>query len=187
MEYNLSSNYLLEQGIVLLNGAIDDCLAQMITCQLLYLNKKYPDRSIQLWINSPGGSVSAGFGIYDVMNYIRPPVETIAIGVAASMAAFILSSGSCGKRSALPNAEIIIHQPMGQAEGQMTDIVLAADHIKRTRERIEAVLSQNTGTSVREIHAGIERDNIMLAHAAKEYGLIDNIIPTIPKAKLTKL
>lgn len=182
MEPNLSTNFLLEQGIVLLNGQIDDNMAQMVNCQLLYLNKKYPERSIQMWINSPGGAVTAGFAIYDVMNYVKPPIETIAIGMAASMAAFILSSGSRGKRCALPNTEILIHQPIGQAEGQTTDIILAAEHIKRTRERLELVLAQNTGKRIEQIHADIERDNIMLAHVAKEYGLIDTIIHTTPKA-----
>lgn len=182
MERSLSTNFLLEQGIVLLNGQIDDGMAQMVNCQLLYLSKKYPDRPIQMWINSPGGSVTAGFAIYDVMNYVKVPIETIAIGMAASMAAFLLSSGSRGKRSALPNAEILIHQPMGQAEGQTTDILLAAEHIKRTREKIEALLAQNTGRTIAQIHNDIERDNIMPAQTAKEYGLIDIVIPITPKA-----
>lgn len=184
MERSLSTNFLLEQGVVLLNGQIDDGMAQIVSCQLLYLSKKYPDRPIQMWINSPGGSVTAGFAIYDVMNYVKAPIETVAIGMAASMAAFLLSSGSRGKRSALPNAEILIHQPMGQAEGQATDILLAAEHIKRTREKIEELLAQNTGRSVAQIHNDIERDNIMPAQIAKEYGLIDIVIRTTPKAMI---
>lgn len=182
MSQNLSNNYLLEQGIVLIDGTIDDGMAQVVTCQLLYLNKKYPERSIQLWINSPGGSVAAGFAIYDVMNYIKPPIETIAIGMAASMAAFILSSGTYGKRSALPNAEILIHQPLGAAEGQSTDIVLAAQHIQRTRDRLERILAMNTGKDVSQIHTDTERDYIMLADEAREYGLIDIVLSTTPKA-----
>lgn len=182
MSQNLSSNYLLEQGIVLIDGPIDDGMAQVVTCQLLYLNRKYPDRSIQLWINSPGGSVAAGFAIYDVMNYVKPSIETVAIGMAASMAAFILSSGTYGKRSALPNAEIMIHQPLGQAEGQSTDIVLAARHIERTRDRLERIMAMNTGKDVMQIHTDTERDYIMLANEAKEYGLIDVVIETEPKA-----
>ena len=183
MEQNSSNSYLLVQGIVLVDGTIDDDLAQVITCQMLYLNKKYPDRSIQLWINSPGGSVSAGFAIYDVINYVKPPVETVALGMAASMAAFILSSGTYGKRSALPNAEILIHQPMGEATGQSSDIIIAAEHIKRTRERMEKIFAINTCRNIEQVHLDIERDNIMLAQEAKEYGLIDNIIQTTLKAR----
>lgn len=178
----LSSNYLLENGMIFLNAPIDDDVANSIISQLLYLNTKYPDRSIQLIISSPGGSVGAGYGIYDVMNYIKPPIETIAIGAVASMAAFLLSSGTRGKRCALPNAEILIHQPMGETSGQATDILLAAEHIKKTRERMERVFSCNTGKSVEQIHADIERDKHMLAQEAKEYGLIDHIIETTPKA-----
>lgn len=178
----LSSSYLLENGMIFLNAPIDDDVANSVISQLLYLNAKYPNRSIQLIISSPGGSVGAGYGIYDVMNYVKPPIETIAVGTVASMAAFLLSSGTRGKRCALPNAEILIHQPMGETSGQATDIVIAAEHIKRTRERMELVFSHNTGKSIDQIHTDIERDKIMLAQEAKEYGLIDHIIMTIPKA-----
>lgn len=154
----LSSTLLLENGMVFLNGPIDDEIANSIVHQLLYLNAKYPQRSIQLVINSPGGSIDAGYAIYDVMNYVKPPIETIAVGMVASMAAFLLSSGTRGKRCALPCAEIMIHQPIGAASGQMTDIVIAAEHIKRTRERMELVFSRNTGKSIEQIHADIERD-----------------------------
>ncbi len=178
----LSSSFLLENGIIFLNGVIDDEVANSIVNQLLYLNAKYPDRSVQMIINSPGGSVSAGYAIYDVMNYIKPPIETIALGQVASMAAFLLSSGTRGKRCALPNAEIMIHQPMGEASGQTTDIMIAAEHIKRTREGMETILSRNTNKPIEQIHRDIERDKIMLANEALEYGLIDQIIQTIPKA-----
>ena len=178
----LSSTFLLENGMIFLNGPIDDTVASSVIDQMLYLNAKYPDRSIQLIINSPGGSVDAGYAIYDVMNYIKPPIETIAVGLAASMAAFLLSSGTRGRRCSLPNAEIIIHQPMGEASGQTTDLLIAAEHIKRTRERMEFIFAQNTGNPIEQIHADIERDKIPLAQEAKEYGLIDQIIHTTPKA-----
>lgn len=177
-----STSALLNSGMVFLDGEITDSLAHSVISQLLYLNAKYPDRAIQLIISSPGGSVDAGFGIYDVMNYIRPPVETIAVGMVSSMSAFLLSAGTRGKRCALPNAEILIHQPMGQAAGQSTDIVIAAEHIKRTRERMERVFANNTGKPIEQIHADMERDYIMLAQEAKDYGLIDEIIQTTPKA-----
>ncbi len=178
----LSSSFLLENGMIFLNGVIDDDVSNSIINQLLYLNAKYPDRSVQMIINSRGGSVSAGYAIYDVMNYIKPPIETIAVGCVASMAAFLLSSGTKGKRCALPNAEIMIHQPMGEASGQTTDIMIAAEHIKRTREGMEKILSRNTNKSIDQIHRDIERDKNMTASEALEYGLIDQIIQTTPKA-----
>lgn len=175
------NTFLIEQGIVVINGPINDSMAHNVNCQLLYLNKKYPKRTIQMWINSPGGSVTAAFAIYDVMNYISAPIETIAIGIAASSAAFLLSAGTKGKRGALPNSEVLIHQPIGQAEGQSSDIVIAAEHIKRTRVRMEEILSLNTGKSIEQIHKDIERDKIMLSYDAKEYGIIDHVIQTTPK------
>lgn len=178
----LSDSFLLEQGIILLGGVINDSVAQAVVCQLLYLDKKYPNRPIQIWIDSPGGSVTAGFAIYDAMNYVKSDVETVAIGMAASMGAFLLSSGTRGKRSALPNAEILIHQPLGAAEGQSTDIQIAAQHIEKTRNRLDQILSLNTGKDISQIHADTERDYIMLADEAKAYGLIDLVLSTTPKA-----
>lgn len=181
-ENELSGNYLLEQGIVMLIGEINSAMAQDIVCQLQYLANKYPKRPIQLWINSPGGEISAGLAIYDVINYIPVEVHTIAIGMAASMAAFLLSSGTRGKRCALPNAEILIHQPLGGAQGQATDIINAAKHIERIRSRINSVLARNTDKSEEQIAIDTDRDNIMTAAEAQEYGLIDSLIETTPKA-----
>lgn len=177
-----STSALLDSGMVFLDGEITDAVAHSVISQLLYLNAKFPDRAIQFIISSPGGSVDAGYGIYDVMNYIKPPIETIAVGMVASMAAFLLSSGTRGRRCALPNAELLIHQPSGQAIGQSTDITIAAEHIKRTRERMELVFAHNTGKSIDRIHKDMERDLILLAQEAKTYGLIDKIIQTTPKA-----
>lgn len=178
----LSSSALLDSGMVFLDGEINDAVAHSVISQLLYLNAKYPTRAIQFIISSPGGSVDAGYAIYDVMNYVKPPIETIAVGMVASMAAFLLSSGTRGKRYALPNAKILIHQPSGQAAGQSTDILIAADHIKRTRERMEEVFAHNTRKPIDQVHRDMERDFFMLAQEAKEYGLIDRIIQTSPKA-----
>lgn len=181
-ESEFSVNYLLEQGIVMLIGEINSSLAQIIVCQLQYLANKYPKRPIQLWINSPGGEISAGMAIYDVMNYIQVEVHTIAIGLAASMAAFLLSSGTKGKRCALPNAEILIHQPLGGAQGQASDIINMAKHIEKVRNRINYILSKNTGKDQNQIAVDSDRDNIMTATEAANYGLIDTIIETKPKA-----
>lgn len=181
-ERSFSNDYLLEQGIVLLVGEIDMDMAQLIVAELQYLDNKYPGRPIQLWINSPGGEVSSGFAIYDCLNYINSEVQTIAIGMAASMAAFLLSSGSRGKRCALPNAEIMIHQPLGGASGQATEILLAAKHIEQIRSRLNYILARNTGHTEDEIARDTERDNAMTAAQALEYGLIDHIIETTPKA-----
>lgn len=181
-ESRLSAMSLLEDGIILLNGEIDSEMAQVIVCQLQYLANKYPKRPIQLWINSPGGEITAGMAIYDVINYINVEVQTIAIGMAASMAAFLLSSGTRGKRCALPNAEIIIHQPLGGAQGQATDIINAAKHIEKTRARINRIFALNTDKAETQIALDTERDNIMIAEEALNYGLIDSIIDTKPKA-----
>ena len=181
-DQDFSANYLLEQGIILLVGEIDESLAQSIVVQLQYLDSKYPGRPIQLWVNSPGGQISAGFAIYDTINYIRSEVQTIAIGMAASMGAFLLSSGTKGKRCALPNAEVLIHQPLGGTQGQATDILIAAKHIEDVRSRLNGILAKNTGQTVEQIALDTERDNIMSPEKAKAYGLIDHIIETIPKA-----
>lgn len=177
-----SSNYLLEQGIVLMVGEIDSSMAQLIVAELQYLDAKYPGRPIQLWINSPGGEVTSGMAIYDTLNYIKNEVHTIAIGMAASMAAFLLSSGTRGKRCALPNAEVMIHQPLGGAQGQATEILIAAKHIEQIRSRLNYIMARNTGRTEEELARDTERDNTMTAEQALAYGLIDHIIETTPKA-----
>lgn len=179
---SFSNDYLLEQGIVLMVGEIDISMAQLIVAELQYLDNKYPSRPIQLWINSPGGEVSSGLAIYDCINYINSEVQTIAIGMAASMAAFLLSSGTRGKRCALPNAEVMIHQPLGGAQGQATEILIAAKHIEQIRSRLNYIMARNTGHTEEEIAKDTDRDNTMTAKQALEYGLIDHIIETTPKA-----
>ncbi len=179
---SFSNDYLLEQGIVLMAGEIDTAMSQLIVAELQYLDNKYPGRPIQLWINSPGGEVSSGFAIYDCMNYINSEVQTIAIGMAASMAAFLLSSGTKGKRCSLPNSEIMIHQPLGGVRGQAADIILAAKNLEQTRSRLNYIMARNTGHTQQEIERDTDRDNSMTAQQALEYGLIDQIIETTPKA-----
>lgn len=177
-----SNSYLLEQGIVLLIGPIDSAMAQAIICQLQYLSTKYPNRPIQLWINSPGGEVQAGMAIYDVINYIKPEVHTIAMGLSASMAAFLLSSGTKGKRCALPNSEILIHQPFGGTEGKVSDIMVYASFMSKIKSKMNQILSRNTGQNEERIAEDTERDYILSAQEAVSYGLIDNVIKTVPKA-----
>ena len=172
--YDLYSR-LLDDRIIFLSGEIDDALANTVVAQLIYLEGKDSTKDISLYINSPGGSVSAGMAIYDTMNYIKCDVSTICIGMAASMGAFLLSSGTKGKRFALPNSEIMIHQPLGGARGQASDIKIQADLILRTRDNLNRILAQNTGKSVEEIARDTERDNFMTAQQALEYGLIDKI------------
>ena len=167
---------LLEDRIVFLCDQVTDATASLVVSQLLYLEAKDPDKDICLYINSPGGSVSAGLAIYDTMNYIKCDVSTICIGMAASMGAFLLSSGAKGKRIALPNSEIMIHQPLGGTQGQATDIKIHADHILRTRERLNAILAANTSQPIEVIERDTERDNFMSAEAALAYGLIDKVI-----------
>lgn len=167
---------LLEDRILFLSGEIDDTLANTIVAQLIYLEGKDPDKDIMMYINSPGGSISAGFAIYDTMNYIKCDVHTVCVGLAASMGAFLLSSGAKGKRSALPNAEIMIHQPlMGGLSGQASDIKIHAEHILRTKKKLNKILSENSGQPVEKIEKDTDRDNYMTAEEAKKYGLIDNI------------
>ncbi len=166
---------LLEDRIVFVTGEIDDVLANAVVAQLIYLEAKDPDKDICLYINSPGGSVTAGFAIYDTMNYIKCDVSTICIGLAASMGAFLLSSGAKGKRYALPNSEIMIHQPLGGARGQATDIKIVADHIMKTKAKLNAILSSNTGKPIEKIEADTDRDNYLSAEEAKDYGLIDTV------------
>ena len=167
---------LLNDRIVMLCDQVNDASASLIIAQLLYLESQDPNKDISLYINSPGGSVSAGLAIYDTMNYIKCDVSTICMGMAASMGAFLLSSGAKGKRLALPNSEIMIHQPLGQAEGQATDILIHADHIARTRKNLNRMLSENTGKPLEIIEQDTERDNFMTAAQALEYGLIDRVI-----------
>ena len=167
---------LLEDRIVFLCDEVNDTTASLVVAQLLYLEAQDPDKDINLYINSPGGSVSAGMAIYDTMNYIKCDVSTICVGMAASMGAFLLSSGAKGKRFALPNSEIMIHQPLGGAKGQATDIKIHADHILKTRDTLNKILAANTNQPLEVIERDTERDNFMSAQAAMEYGLVDKVI-----------
>ena len=167
---------LLSDRIVFLGEEVSDVSASLIIAQMLFLEAQDPEKDIQLYINSPGGSVSAGFAIYDTMQYIKCDVSTICIGMAASMGSFLLSGGKKGKRYALPNAEIMIHQPLGGAQGQATEIQIAAEHILKTRQKLNTILAENTGQSLEKIQADTERDNFMSAQEAKEYGLVDEVI-----------
>lgn len=167
---------LLKDRIVFLGGEVDDDSANLIVAQLLFLEADDPDKDISLYINSPGGSVTAGMAIYDTMQYIKCDVSTICIGMAASMGAFLLAGGAKGKRFALPNAEIMIHQPLGGTQGQATEIEIAAKHILRTKEKLNRMLAENTGKDYETICADTERDNWKSAEEACEYGLIDKVI-----------
>ena len=169
---------LLEDRIIFLSGEVTDDSANIVIAQLIYLEGKNPDKDIFLYINSPGGSVSAGMAIYDTMNYIKCDVSTICVGLAASMGAFLLSSGAKGKRFALPNSEIMIHQPLGGAQGQASDIEIQARHIQKIKAKLNQILSENTGKPLEVIEKDTVRDNYMSAEEAKEYGLIDNIFYT---------
>ena len=167
---------LLDDRIIVLSDEVNDATASLVIAQLLYLEGKDAEKDINLYINSPGGSVTAGLAIYDTMQYIKSDVSTICMGMAASMGAILLSSGQMGKRFALPNSEIMIHQPLGGAKGQATEILIAADHIKRTRENLNRILSENTGKPLEIIEKDTERDNFMTATEAMEYGLVDKVI-----------
>ena len=167
---------LLNDRIIVLSDEVNDQTASLVVAQLLYLESQDSAKDISLYINSPGGSVTAGFAIYDTMQYIKCDVSTICMGMAASMGAFLLSSGAKGKRIALPNSEIMIHQPLGQAQGQATEILIRADLIKRTRDNLNRILAENTSRPIEEIERDTERDNFMTAKQALEYGLIDKII-----------
>ena len=171
---------LLNDRIVFLSDEVNDVTASLVVAQLLFLEAQDPDKDIYLYINSPGGSVTAGFAIYDTMNYIKCDVSTICIGMAASMGAFLLSSGAKGKRFALPNSEIMIHQPLGGMQGQASDIKIHADHIMKTRETLPRILSENTGKPLSDIERDTDRDNFLSAAAAAEYGLIDKVIAKRP-------
>lgn len=167
---------LLKDRIIFLGEEVNDVSANIVVAQLLFLEADDPNKDIQLYINSPGGSVTAGMGIYDTMQYIKCDVSTVCVGMAASMGAFLLSGGAKGKRFALPNAEIMIHQPSGGAQGQATEIQIAAEHILRTRQKLNEILAANTGKPLDVIKVDTERDNFMSAQEAKEYGLIDEVI-----------
>lgn len=167
---------LLKERIVFLSGAIDDDTANIVIAQLLFLESEDPKKDIKLYIHSPGGSVSAGLAIYDTMNHIKPDVATICVGMAASMAAVLLSSGTKGKRFVLPNAEVMIHQVMGGAEGQASDIAISAKHILRTKDNLNRILSKNSGKPVDQVEKDSDRDNYMTADEAKKYGLVDEVM-----------
>jgi len=167
---------LLNDRIVFLSDEVNDVTASLVVAQLLFLESQDPDKDISFYINSPGGSVSAGMAIYDTMNFIKCDVSTICVGMAASMGAFLLSSGTKGKRIALPNSEIMIHQPLGGMQGQASDIKIHADHILQTREKLNAILAANSGKSVEEVARDTERDNFLTAQEALEYGLIDRVL-----------
>ena len=167
---------LLNDRIIVLSDEVNDATASLIVAQLLYLEGQDPDKDISLYINSPGGSVTSGFAIYDTMQYIKCDVSTICMGLAASMGAFLLSSGTKGKRYALPNSEIMIHQPSGGAQGQASDIKIVADHILKTRENLNRILADNTGQPLEKIAIDTERDNFMSPKEALEYGLIDKVL-----------
>lgn len=168
---------LLKDRIIFLSGEIDDGMANTIVAQMLFLEMEDPDKDIMLYINSPGGSISAGMAIYDTMKYLKCEVSTLCIGMAASMGAFLLAAGAKGKRKALPNAEVMIHQPLGGAQGQATEILIAAEHIRRIKQKMNAELAKNTGKPIEQVQADTERDNWLTAEEALEYGIIDGIIP----------
>ena len=174
---------LLKERIIFLADEVNDQTASLVVAQLLFLESEDPNKDIQLYINSPGGSVTAGMAIYDTMNYIKCDVSTICIGMAGSMGAFLLSSGAKGKRLALPNAEVMIHQPSGGAKGQATEIQIVAENILKTKKKLNEILAANTGQTVEKIAEDTERDNFMSAEEAKAYGLIDEIVESRNAAK----
>lgn len=167
---------LLKERIIFINDEINDVTASLAVAQLLFLEAEDPEKDIQIYINSPGGSITSGFAIYDTMQYIKPDVSTICIGMAASMGSFLLNAGAKGKRYALPNAEIMIHQPLGGTRGQAEDIRIHAERIIKTREQLNKILSERTGQSIERIEKDTDRDNFMSAEEAKEYGMIDEVI-----------
>ncbi len=166
---------LLDNRIIFITGEINDAVANTVVAQLIYLESRDPDKDISLYINSPGGSVTAGMAIYDTMNYIKCDVSTICIGLAASMGALLLSSGAKGKRFALPNAEIMIHQPLGGAQGQASDIQIQARQILKIKQKLNTIIAENSGRDISEVERDTDRDNYMSAEEAKEYGLIDTV------------
>ena len=167
---------LLKERIIILSEEVNDVTASLITAQLLFLEAEDPEKDIQFYINSPGGSVSDGLMIFDTMNHIKPDVQTICMGMSASMGAFLLAAGTKGKRYILPNAEVMIHQPSGGAQGQTTDIQIAAKHIQRTKDRLNKILSEKTGQPIEKVARDTDRDNWMTAEEAVEYGIVDQIM-----------
>ncbi|TCS81772.1 ATP-dependent Clp endopeptidase proteolytic subunit ClpP [Tepidibacillus fermentans] len=174
---------LLKDRIIFLGSPIDDVVANSVVAQLLFLESENPDKDIYLYINSPGGSITAGMAIYDTMQFIKADVSTIAVGMAASMGAFLLAAGAKGKRFALPNSEVMIHQPLGGAQGQASDIEIHARRILEMKKRLNQILSERTGQPLERIERDTDRDNFLTAEEAKAYGLIDDIITSAPKAK----
>ena len=174
-QYDIFSR-LLNDRIIVLSDEVNDATASVVFAQLLFLEAQDPEKDISFYINSPGGSVSAGLAIYDTMQYIKCDVSTICMGMAASMGAFLLSSGAKGKRYILPNAEVMIHQPSGGAQGQATEILIAADHIQRTKQRLNKILSENTGKPIEQVAIDTERDNWLTAEDALQYGIVDKIL-----------
>lgn len=167
---------LLKDRIIILSDEVNDATASVIVAQLLFLESEDPDKDIQLYINSPGGSITSGMAIYDTMQYIKPDVSTICVGMAASMGAFLLLSGAKGKRFALPNSEIMIHQPLGGMKGQASDIKIHADRIIKIRENLNSIISESTGQPIEKVEKDTDRDNFMTSEEAKAYGIIDDII-----------
>jgi ATP-dependent Clp protease, protease subunit len=167
---------LLKERIIFLGEEVNEVTASLVVAQMLFLESEDPEKDIHLYINSPGGSVTAGMAIYDTMQFVKCDVSTICIGMAASMGAFLLAGGAKGKRSALPNAEIMIHQPLGGAQGQATEIAIAAKHILQTKDKLNKILAENTGRPIEEVAADTDRDNWKTAEEAKEYGLIDHVV-----------
>jgi ATP-dependent Clp protease protease subunit len=174
---------LLKDRIIFLGSPINDAVANLVVAQLLFLDAEDPDKDIHLYINSPGGSITAGMAIYDTMQYVKADIQTICIGMAASMGAFLLAAGTKGKRYALPNSEVMIHQPLGGAEGQATDIEIRAKRILRMRDRLNRILAERTGQPLEKIEQDTDRDYFMTAEEAKEYGLIDHVITSLPSSK----
>ena len=168
---------LLKDRIIFLSGEINDDVANTVVAQMLFLEMEDPDKDIMLYINSPGGSITAGMAIYDTMKYLKCEVSTLCIGMAASMAAFLLAAGAKGKRKALPNSEVMIHQPLGGTEGQATDILIHAEHMRFIKQRMNEELAKNTGKPLAELEKDVERDHFLTAEEAKAYGIIDEIIP----------
>ena len=167
---------LLKDRVIILGEEIDDAIAGVVTAELLFLEAEDPDKDISLYINSPGGSVTAGLAIYDTMNYIKPDVSTICVGLAASMGAFLLSSGAKGKRYALPNSEIMIHQPLGGYQGQASDVEIHAENILKTKKKLNEILAANTGKDLSEVEKDTDRDNFMTAAEAMDYGIVDKVM-----------
>ena len=174
---------LLRDRIIFLGSAIDDSVANVVVAQLLFLERENPDADISLYINSPGGSVTAGMAIYDTMNYVRCPVRTVCVGMAASMGAFLLMAGEKGKRMALPNSEIMIHQPSGGAQGQATDVRIQAEWLLKTKQKMNRLMSEMTGNPIEQLELDVERDHFMNAQEALEYGIIDEIFQPQAKGK----